>query len=492
MPGGAIHFFEWAENLSNFGNLPFHYVQRDVGYPLLIWLSGYTLTRNIYGLLFMHFVIVNFTPILIFILFKQINYRLSLILPILYSLLTFSANYALFIHHDLLHIFLLNTGITIICLALIKKANSCLFFGLFILLVCSITRPVSGLFMYGMIGLLITINIIRKKHNQIKFLVLVSTILLTLSFAYQGYRRLIFNGTMFKEIPSYTGAQLFYGPFNNSFEYGVNINKLDIYEIKKIKENFSNKLREDKKSFTDYIDRSDLSNKEKNLLTKSTPEEITDFIFNYPYCGLYHYLTGNLFEEQQSNRLFLAADMKILIKKPLFFLQFIGRNFFHGYFSVNYLHPRWNLNFTRGGISCPLSDNNKITEPFPQQFKDSVENWNISKNYLQITILKNLNALYSKNLRLLTRIISMFAILAGILIFFVKTKDEIKTIYFVNLANSIYHNFIVSISAEPFDRYQQIYIFSLFICFGISIYILAVIAKRLVKKYINRNLLRTN
>src|SRR5829696_914335 len=46
VPGGANHFTIWAEALTEGKTLLPHYAQRDVGYPLLLLLSGYTLTGS--------------------------------------------------------------------------------------------------------------------------------------------------------------------------------------------------------------------------------------------------------------------------------------------------------------------------------------------------------------------------------------------------------------------------------------------------------------
>ena len=64
VPGGAAMFFAWARDLT--GMMPPDYAQRDVGWPLLIWLSGYPWTGSVRGVVGLHAAMAVAMPVMVY------------------------------------------------------------------------------------------------------------------------------------------------------------------------------------------------------------------------------------------------------------------------------------------------------------------------------------------------------------------------------------------------------------------------------------------
>jgi len=482
-PGGCTHFFTWADSLLKFGQLNIHYVSRDVGYPILIWLSGYSLTGDIKILLLFHFIFSFSSPIIVYLTFKDYNKILASISALVFAASSLPSNLALFIHHDIFHIFLLNIGLFFCCLYIKSNTPNNLYYGVALLFLASITRPVSKFFVIGMLICMLFVSC--SKNDKFKFRTYLSALIscLILFFAYSVYRNLIFTNKLLCILPSYTGTQIFYGPYVNSKEYNINLNNIKTSALQSIKASILYEITKDRDSFNKYILAGDLKKSEKDEKVSLTNDEMVTEMFNNPYAAYFHYFTNGMFLNPKNNQDFIIASADIAFHELSFIPRYTMRNMFHGMFDPSFIHPRWSTNFTQAGISCLFSDKLEGPDFTALQIpsRETITRFNQYAGILETReiILKYIDTAYKLYYRRIICILGAIGLLNfGLILLRIGTPD-LNKIFILLQGNIWYHNLIVSLTAEPFDRYQQIWLMSVYICCIISLINLTVLFKNM-------------
>src|SRR5262245_25326178 len=70
-PGGASHFMDYAHALANGTKLDPVIAQRDIGYPFLLLLSGYTITGSFVGITLITAAFAILMPVLVFVSIRR-------------------------------------------------------------------------------------------------------------------------------------------------------------------------------------------------------------------------------------------------------------------------------------------------------------------------------------------------------------------------------------------------------------------------------------
>ncbi|NBP01879.1 MAG: hypothetical protein EBU90_17420 [Proteobacteria bacterium] len=489
-PGGCTHFFNWAENLFKFGQLNIHYVQRDVGYPLLIWLSGYSVTGDIKILLLFHFIFALSGPIIVYYTIRDYNKIFASIATVVFAASSLPINLSLFIHHDMFHIFLLNLGLYYFSQYIKTEKTNTLFLSTFFLFAASITRPVCKYYLFGLLLLAVLIKYIQKKQSKLAPICIALLISATLSASYAIYRNLIFTNKVFYDLPSYTGSQLFYGPYVNSHEFNVNLNNIHSPSIESIKKNIILLLQEDRQSFNTYILTGDLEKEEKERIIKLNNTEILLEMFKNPYSGYFHYFTARMFTNSNLNKDLIFAAKDICLHNPLMILSYCTRNMVHGLFNPSFGHPRWSTKFVQGGIYCFLSysDEGADFTGLREPLKVTCEQINSHRGIFgsRDKVLITLDKAYKKYYRKCIYTLSVIGLINFAFIYFNFGNNNINQVFLLHQSNIWYHNFVVSLTAEPYDRYQQIWLISLYICCLITLINLFQYFKKHINKKYNK------
>lgn len=188
--GGGSHFLDWALALTGDRNFnPDDLAQRDIGFSLVLLLSGFTITKSFNGIIGIQLVFAILMPIIVFLILYDFNEKVAFIASFA-SIITLSPFVLIkFVYHDQTYIFFMLLS-SYFLLAYIKEENKNTFLYLFtmVILFASYSRS-AGNYIYPIL-LLITYFL---KRNNVKYY-LISLIIFGVGFSiYMVHRKDMFG-----------------------------------------------------------------------------------------------------------------------------------------------------------------------------------------------------------------------------------------------------------------------------------------------------------
>lgn len=351
-PGGADHFTYWAEAIAEGKIISLHFTQRAVGYPVLILLTGWPWTDSFIVLFIVQAGFAFAMPLLVFQMLKRTSIIVAYLSSILVMLSLLPYQLMKFIHHDQMHVFLLVLTATFAVLFLQSGRDRFLYLATLSAIACTLTRPISILLLPILLVASFYINYclgrFAKKPVFNIFLpyILSLAMFVVASIGNEMHRRAIFGLSAGMKEPSYTGAQLFYSPYMNSREFGVEISPELGPNTAKLFEKLRSRLGEDplqSEVFRSYLsDRPDATEFINTQLLGYSTDEFVDRFFKHPNAVYFHMLTYDYDTDDELSSALLGSALEIAAENPLYVIRYTLRHFLNFLFSPGKGHSMWN------------------------------------------------------------------------------------------------------------------------------------------------------
>jgi uncharacterized membrane protein YfcA len=129
LPGGGNHFPLYADAIAHGLKLDPHYAQRDVGFPLLLLLTGYTLAGSFIGIALLQALFAILMPVLIYLAIYRFSRAAAFYAGLTAIVFLAPIYYMKWIHHDQTFIFFSLLMVTIL-LRYLEQRDQDFFFSL--------------------------------------------------------------------------------------------------------------------------------------------------------------------------------------------------------------------------------------------------------------------------------------------------------------------------------------------------------------------------
>ena len=189
---------------------------RDIGFPLIILLSGYTITRSIIPLTLIHAAFAVMIPIFVYVSLSKFSNAVAFYAgcATLMSLTPFL--FMKWIHHDQTYIFFMMLMIALLLRYLQTLRIPYLYAFTTAAITASLARPAGNL----LVPIFLSVAYAYERKRLLHY-VTCAMIMLGSAALYQWHRHEIFAVPDGVPRQSYTGQQIFYGLYINSAEFGV-------------------------------------------------------------------------------------------------------------------------------------------------------------------------------------------------------------------------------------------------------------------------------
>jgi hypothetical protein len=367
LPGGALEFFAYADALLNGQKAP-HVFSRDIGFPLLLILSGYYVNHSLIGLTIIQALMGVVTPVLIYLAVAPFS-RVGAYYTALASIVTLSPYFFFkWIHHDQAFVFFCVVTIWTFCRFVAYKRPKDLYWFTLAIIAASLTRPAGNLlFPVFIILAYLAARAVPLRHYVACVLLFVGAI-----GAYQMHRYVILDMANRKDIPSYTGQQIFYNLYMNSKEYGITLSQDLGPGIRAITDKVHDAMLPEPRSSETLKRFMNWESNPSDFTEKVTMPFLNKYFF--PYSAIE--FRSQLYREpnweysllmtvvEPNDQLYRKASWEVVRAYPLYPLKYAARNLWLFLYEPGYFHTRFNpVPLFRGGQFFPFDGQAAIGGP---------------------------------------------------------------------------------------------------------------------------------
>lgn len=358
LPGGAQEFFAYANALLTGQKAPTIY-SRDIGFPLLLILSGYYVSHSLIGITIIQALMGIAIPALIYLAVAPVS-RVGAYYTAFASIVTLSPYFFFkWVHHDQAFVFFCIVTIWTFCRFVAYKQPRYLYWFTLAVIGASLTRPAGNLlFPVFIIVAYLAARVVSLRHYVACVLLFAGAV-----GAYQIHRYVILDMANRDYVPSYTGQQIFYNLYMNSKEYGIIL---------------SEDLGPGIRAITDQIHEAMLPEPRSSEILKSfmnwesNPSDFTEKV-TIPFLNKYFFpysaaeFRSQLYRDPNweysllmtvvvpNDQLFLKASWEVVRAYPLYPLKYAARNLWLLMYEPGYFHTRFNpVPLFRGGQFFPF------------------------------------------------------------------------------------------------------------------------------------------
>ena len=366
VPGGANMFFVWADQLFTHGTLSPELAQRDVGFPLLIWLGGLGATGSFRGIALLYAVFGALMPPLVYLtlapfsrwaawfaglaaiascgpwIFGKIMYPDQACVFFSTLALCFLARHLAYGRPVALYLF----TAAALFLSITRPAMNAVFPCLMLVAIvfgprtpaktASRGRPVRGVSPSRPVP-----DAARKnfRHSVWLHYGICLAVFAAALVGYHQYRARVFDVARLGYTPSYTGEQVFYDPYVNSTDFGIVLGPQLGPAMGIVQQRLIAALTpspQQSKLVTDLAAINPPDFARDNLLL-ATVDEAMFRIWHQP-----NYEYAMLIDEAVDDATLLAAAGEIARAHPLYIGAYVIRNAWHFIFEPGFAHTRGN------------------------------------------------------------------------------------------------------------------------------------------------------
>jgi hypothetical protein len=336
VPGGSAMFFTWGEALFTHRTLPPDFAQRDLGFPFLIWLSGYPWTHSIRGIALVYAAFGALMPPLTYWTIRPFGAWLAWLTAIFVIVSCAPWLFAKFFYHDQTCIFASVLALTFLGLYLAYEHRAWLWLFLAAAIFASISRPAMNAVFPCLMFVAIAFGPRRHWWSILGCIAVFGLSLL----AYQTYRSHVFDTARLGYTPSYAGEQIFYDAYVNAEELGYPLNDLHAPRFDLLRAALHRYLGQPDK------------------LAEAIEAEPQSFQANFRYPDLEqriwqhpNYEYALFLDGVASDDLLLGAALDIYRAWPAYAVRVVARNLWHFVFFPGFAHTRYNLvGYTQTGL----------------------------------------------------------------------------------------------------------------------------------------------
>jgi hypothetical protein len=339
VPGGASDFTKWADALIDGSTLPPAISPRDVGFPLLLVLSGYPITGSFIGITIIHAGFAVLMPVFVYAALRPFSLAIAYYCGQIGNICLGSFQFVKMIHHDQIYVFFTILMSMWIILFFARANYRYLYLFTIACVAASVSRPAGNLLFPSFLVLAIVAS---PRPRVIGHYIACATIFVTSIASYQFYRYEVFDMGHQKSIPSYTGEQIFYNLYQNSREYGITLGP----DIGPAMRQLDTALRDalgpvpQENDFLRTHITPGLERFTAAAFLPFTRDELMQRIYLVPNWEYYLLLC----DAAPSDQVMLRAAIEVALAHPLYVLRYSMRNFIVFLFHPGYAHTRYNLN----------------------------------------------------------------------------------------------------------------------------------------------------
>lgn len=336
-PGGADHFTLWTEALAHGTKLDAHLAQRDIGFPLLILLSGYTVTGSFIGITLIHATFALLMPLLLYLALYRISRPVAFYTGICAIVSLAPVYFMKWFHHDQAYIFFTVLTLALLACYLQTRRYAYLYFFTAAILAASISRPAGNV----LFPIFLVIAYVAARGRLLHY-AMCSLIFVGVTAGYLKHRYEIFDMANRPSMPSYTGQQIFYNAYMNSAEFGVPLSPDRGPNFAALIESFRAALQPSVRESgavagatpgapADFMEQA---------FYRYSPDELVQRALRFPNWDYYNTMSG----AEPNDQVFLKASLEIFRAYPWYPVAYTARNTWHLLASPGYAHTRYNLN----------------------------------------------------------------------------------------------------------------------------------------------------
>jgi hypothetical protein len=347
IPDGAVDFIRYASALMHWqsvsaANGPTSAaccgpVAREIGYPLLLILSGIYVTGSLIGITIIQSVMAVWIPVMVYWTLAHASelwaYRVGMFSVVSLAPLLFVK----WLHHDQAYVFFTVVDAWLFTRFVVTGRPRDLYWLTAALIATSFTRP-AGVLLFP--PLLAVAYLVRR--GPLKPYAVSILIFLVATVAYQFQRYEMFDKGQ-ADPPSYTGQQIFYNFYINAGEYGIALGPELGPNMRAITETVRADMQPDPSHSAALaafvaMDQMPRPFYEKYFLPFSA-DELVERIYRVPNWEYFYMMC----ELVNSDRLFLGASWEIFKAHPLYALQFTLRNAWYFLYNPGWVHGRFSV-----------------------------------------------------------------------------------------------------------------------------------------------------
>jgi hypothetical protein len=472
-PGGASHYPNWAEAIVHGTKLPPTVAQREVGFPLLYILGGFTFTHSFIGITLILAVFAILMSLLVCWCLADVSSAVGYYMGLacIVSLAPFT--YLKFFYPDQAYMFFNLLTVALLVKFIQSKGNFRLLY-LFTLtaIVASFMRTAGNL-MYPVL-LAIAYFSVRGRLRHYLSCILIFSLAAGL---YQWHRYDIFDMRNQPTIPSGKGMQILYSTYLYLGDFGLRLspdfgpNTKRLFE--RMREELGSNVRESP-LIQKGLGATPPDFMEKNFYAY-TPEQLIEEISTKPNE---EYYWNVVYAVDTNDQFFLNVAKEIMRSNPWYVVQYSMRNLRHALFDPGYATTRYNTfgygrmgkEFVPSAVGWGTYSEDPVTQygsravkemqynplkttpSFIQKFFSNVELFHLKNydRYISITTVLILAAWLAAGLGLLSRFFSHTK-------FFQPFKkmgiDKLAAPIIAVSALVIYEDLLTSLFCQPVYRY---------------------------------------
>jgi hypothetical protein len=343
-PGGASHYPDWAEAIVRGTTLPPSHAQREVGFPLLYILGGFTFLHSFIGITLIQASFAVLMPVLVYLCLVRASPTIAFYIGLACIISLSPYTYMKFFYPDQAYMFFNLLSVALLVRFLWCARFRMLYFFTLAALAASFTRTAGNL----MYPVLLTIAYVTVR-GRFRHYLACALIFVLATGVYQWHRYEIFNMRNQPSIPSGKGMQIFYSTYLYLGDFGYR---------------FSPDLGPNSKRLLERV-REDLQPnvRESALIKRALPDDPPEFMETHVYA----YTPQELFEklctepneeywnilmavEPDNDQFYLEIAKEIARSHPWYIVQYSMRNLWHAVFDPGYATTRYNtLGYLRTG-----------------------------------------------------------------------------------------------------------------------------------------------
>jgi hypothetical protein len=335
-PGGASHFPNWALAIAHGTTLPPSHAQRDVGFPLLYILGGFPIWQSFIGITLIQAAFAVLMPVLVYFSLARVSPTIAFYMGSVCIISLSPYTYMKFFYHDQAYMFFNLLTVALLVEFLWSHRFRTLIFFTLSALAASFTRTAGNL----MYPVLATISYVAVRGPIRHYLAAILIFALGVG-VYQWHRYEIFDMRNQPSIPSGTGMQTFYGTYQYTGDFGVQLSP-------DFGPNTKHLLEELRKQLQPNV-------RESELIKRALPDDPPEFMEQHVYAYTPDELVEKIIKEPNeeyyyillsvdpNDQLYTKVAWEIARARPWYIVQYTARNLWHALFAPGYSGSRYNV-----------------------------------------------------------------------------------------------------------------------------------------------------
>jgi len=475
-PHGAAQFTVWADFIAHKGAMAGQISERDIGYPLLLVLTGYPWTHSFIGITLLNAAFSIAIPVLAYAIVGSELPAIAFGVAIATILSAAPFIFLKMIHHDQAYLFFTVLALYFGVTFLRQGALCWIYFMTLAALAATLTRPTGNLFIILALGFVFMVDRKRWPHYVVCALLSIGVI-----GGYSVYRHSI---GLDKPEDIYTGRQIFFNPYANARDFGVHIGPETGPATAQLISALKEGIEKNPINSPFYLNWARVHEISPELSQKyfgdSSVDDLLVRVFSHPHYDAFELMCLYI----PDDRMFRQAAIEIMMRHPLYIMQYTIRNLLVFFGTEGYMHPRYSGEDAGLVQTLTYSDTvwGQLADVAPGVDELKQDPFSLSLVSDKLNLRARLFFLWRKIALLLFELslpLAFFGILGAPF-----TSRGIWIACWFSALIALYNAAIACAFADPSSRYHYSILVEQFICAGIGIHVLLQSATHAARRFL--------